>query len=186
MMFGRARGVLVRVQRRYALNRRVRRQHLLRALYEATEDEPTVDDHQAGLTCPALPYRSLFAMRSWSPAQLRRELRRADADGLIDLDPASQDARLTPEGFALARRVVRNHRLWEMYLITHADIAASHVDRDADAIEHVLGSEMVRKLEALLAESDRAIAAVPALASPHAINFHTGSTAGQTDGRAKR
>jgi manganese/zinc/iron transport system permease protein len=54
-----------------------------------------------------------------------------------------------------AARVVRQHRLWELYLITHAEIAPSHVDRDADAIEHVLGAEMVGKLEALLTDPAR-------------------------------
>jgi manganese/zinc/iron transport system permease protein len=57
-----------------------------------------------------------------------------------------------------------------MYLITHADIAASHVDRDADAIEHVLGSDMVRSLETILAANQHTLAATPALASPHALN----------------
>ncbi|MCC6359514.1 MAG: iron ABC transporter, partial [Phycisphaerales bacterium] len=57
----------------------------------------------------------------------------------------------------------RNHRLWELYLITHADIAPSHVDRDADEVEHVLGPEMIRELEALMARE------TPRLVSPHVI-----------------
>ena len=57
---------------------------------------------------------------------------------------------MTDIGSAEASRVVRNHRLWEMYLITYADIAPSHVDRDADMIEHVLGRNLVAKLESLL------------------------------------
>jgi manganese/zinc/iron transport system permease protein len=44
---------------------------------------------------------------------------------------------------------MRNHRLWEVYLITHADVAPSHVDWDADMIEHVLPPEMVTRLEEL-------------------------------------
>jgi manganese/zinc/iron transport system permease protein len=48
----------------------------------------------------------------------------------------------------MAVRVVRNHRLWELYLIHFAEIAPSHVDRDADDIEHVLDSEMLAMLEA--------------------------------------
>ena len=47
---------------------------------------------------------------------------------------------LTAQGMTEAARLVRQHRLWELYLITHAEIAPSHVDRDADAIEHVLGA----------------------------------------------
>jgi manganese/zinc/iron transport system permease protein len=53
-----------------------------------------------------------------------------------------------------ADRVVRNHRLWELFLIRHADIAASHVDRDADLVEHVLGEESVAELEQVLARGD--------------------------------
>ena len=74
---------------------------------------------------------------------------------------------LTPEGFREAAQVVRQHRLWELYLITHADIAPSHVDRDADAIEHVLDPKMIQELETLLAvERPRVI--VPR--SPHIID----------------
>jgi manganese/zinc/iron transport system permease protein len=36
--------------------------------------------------------------------------------------------------------VVRKHRLWETYLITHADIAPGNVDWGADEIEHVLAA----------------------------------------------
>ena len=170
MTFGRARGVLVRLRRRSALNRRVRRQHLLRAMYEAAEAEPMTLDHEANLATRSVRFDTLLRARSWSTRQLRQEIKRADDDGLVDYAPESRAARLTPDGYALATRVVRNHRLWETYLITHADIAASHVDRDADAIEHVLGSDMVRTLEAVLADNERQLAARPALISPHALN----------------
>jgi manganese/zinc/iron transport system permease protein len=76
------------------------------------------------------------------------------------------DTRLTEEGFHHAARITRNHRLWEMYLVTHADIAPSHVDRDAEEVEHVLGTEMVQRLEELL-ERRGPVAEVPP--SPHLI-----------------
>ena len=63
---------------------------------------------------------------------------------------------------AESKRVVRNHRLWETYLINFADIAPNHVDRDADMIEHVLGTSMVEKLEALLGND-------PITTSPHPL-----------------
>jgi manganese/zinc/iron transport system permease protein len=65
-----------------------------------------------------------------------------------------------------AHRLVRNHRLWELFLITHADIAPSHVDRDADQIEHVLGPGMVEELESLLAK-DSPHLVMPS--SPHVL-----------------
>ena len=70
---------------------------------------------------------------------------------------------LTDSGALEARQIVRNHRLWELFLIRHADIAPNHVDRDADAIEHVLGNEMVAELETALLQDE----SIPT--SPHAI-----------------
>jgi manganese/zinc/iron transport system permease protein len=53
-----------------------------------------------------------------------------------------------------------------MYLITHADIAPSHVDRDADQIEHVLESQLIERLEQLVA-ADAAAHDLPR--SPHPL-----------------
>ena len=123
--------------------RRVGEQHLLRGLYELAEG-----DHEA-MTERSIPLAALMHVRSWSRHALNRLVRRAERDGLVvRLDRGH--VRLTEPGFAEAWRVVRNHRLWEMYLITHADIAPSHVDRSADMIEHVLGGELVGKLESQL------------------------------------
>ena len=46
---------------------------------------------------------------------------------------------------------MRTHRLWELFLISGADIAPDHVDRDADSIEHFLTPEIVAQFEAQLA-----------------------------------
>ena len=78
--------------------------------------------------------------------------------------------KLTEAGRERAHRVVRNHRLWEAYLIHHADIAPSHVDRDADAIEHVLDEDLIAQLEHLLGA---AAGEVPS--SPHALGGSGGA-----------
>ena len=54
---------------------------------------------------------------------------------------------LTPAGWQRAWTIVRNHRLWELYLTNEAQIAADHVHDDAEKIEHVLGEDVVRELE---------------------------------------
>ncbi len=71
----------------------------------------------------------------------------------MSFDRDAKIVRLTDRGRNEAARVVRNHRLWELYLIHYADIAPSHVDRDADDVEHVIGSELVRELEIAIQES---------------------------------
>ena len=75
----------------------------------------------------------------------------------------SGELRLSESGFGEASRITRNHRLWELYLIRYADIAPSHVDRDADMVEHLLGAEIVHQLEAELNLSKSTID------SPHTI-----------------
>lgn len=57
---------------------------------------------------------------------------------------------LTPEGWGTACRIVRNHRLWELYLTNEARYAPDHVHDDAEKIEHVLGEETVRRIERIL------------------------------------
>ena len=74
LLFGRSRGVLVRYLRRRRLNRRVARQHLLRAMYETIEPQQTTKafDPSAFATL-----HDLLPMRSWS----RRRLLKALASG---------------------------------------------------------------------------------------------------------
>ena len=165
LLWGRERGVILRWQRRRTLNRKVRRQHVLRAVYEWSEAAAASQPGAPALTVPSVPLPALLARRSWSARELRRELDRAAKDGLLEWR-ADQTVALTKPGLTEATRVVRNHRLWEVFLITYADIAPSHVDRDADAIEHVLGTDLVAELESLLARQT-ALPAVPL--SPHTI-----------------
>ena len=61
---------------------------------------------------------------------------------------------LTPDGWQRACEIVRNHRLWELYLTNEASIA-DRVHDDAEIIEHVLGEETVRQPSALNAKEIR-------------------------------
>ena len=78
---------------------------------------------------------------------------------------------LTDAGLAEASRLVHEHRLWELYLITHADVAPGRVDQAADAIEHVLEPELIAQLEQLLAQQR-----IPhgVVASPHPLESCAG------------
>jgi len=156
MLFAPRRGVVADLLRRRRLRLRVSRQNVLRALFEIQE--------RSGSTAPAA-FGDLLAMRSWSAAELERSLERAERDGLIvgTLDRWG----LTPHGQDEAARVVRAHRLWELFLVEQADIAPDHVDRDADQIEHVLPPELIARLEQQLAAAGRLPKVVPR--SPHPI-----------------
>ena len=154
MIFGTERGILKRVLRHAQLSRRVELHHLLRALYEWNEQhQPDTADSLAAHSLQKPMGRQLLAeARSWSLPALLRVLRRSRHKGFVRIG-RNNDVQLTREGFHEAWRVVRNHRLWETFLVTHADIATVHVDSSADEIEHVLGVDMVTRLEALLQQS---------------------------------
>jgi manganese/zinc/iron transport system permease protein len=165
LLFGARRGFLWRKLNQQRLHARTGRHDLLRAAYEYVESAAPDDDiSEPRLLQARLGPDRLLQMRSWSAARLRRLLHRAVRDDVMDRNSDGTYS-LTPDGAALARRAVRNHRLWEMYLITYADVAPSHADYDADRIEHVLGTEMVRELERRLGQEDDKI--LPA--SPHQL-----------------
>ena len=57
---------------------------------------------------------------------------------------------LTEKGKKAGMRIVKIHRLWELYLTTYLRIAPDHVHEDAETIEHIITPEMEIKLEHLL------------------------------------
>ncbi|MGE3181716.1 MAG: metal ABC transporter permease [Phycisphaerae bacterium] len=162
LFLGSRRGLISRWREAARLRWSVTRQHLLRAMYELAEES-------FGAPAPGhLPVTetALLEERSWSLPGLRSALRKLASQGLLER-AASPDAwRLTDAGEKAAWRVTRAHRLWELYLITHADIAPNHVDRDADQIEHILDADMVSELETELAKIYPDLATPP---SPHAL-----------------
>ena len=166
MLFGTARGVFVRFIRHSTLKRKIARQHLLRASYEWLEAHANPSEQNRVQNRPIL-LCGLLASRSWSTRFLQREIQSACDDALIERY-GTNELLFSEVGFREAAKVTRNHRLWELYLIQNADIAPSHVDRDADAVEHVLGTELVKELETLLPDDrDPKHSSMPG--SPHPL-----------------
>ncbi len=128
-------GVLTRFVRTVRKRRRVGIENILKSIYHAMErhegDVTTLDAIAEGRSEPTDVVR-----RHLSPAQKR---------GFVLLE--GPRVCLTAAGQERAERVVRNHRLWELYLTTEAQIASDHVHEDAEEIEHVLGEDIVRRLE---------------------------------------
>jgi manganese/zinc/iron transport system permease protein len=128
LLFAPERGVVARVVAEWRMRRRISREHLLRALYELGESQlPQVAE---------LRVEQLRDHRYWKPQSLERLLQWAAADDLMKVSP--DRVQLTPLGLSRAAELTRTHRLWEMYLMQQANIAADHVDRDADETEHLL------------------------------------------------
>jgi manganese/zinc/iron transport system permease protein len=162
LMVGRQRGLLLRLIERSRIERRIGHQHLLRAMYEVSESDSSV---QGAESMASISRKALSEARAWSRSHLQRLLASARRAGLVEI-VSPEYVGFTEAGRVEAARVVRNHRLWETYLINYADVAPSHVDRSADEIEHVLGTELVERLEQLLAQRVSPVAVPP---SPHML-----------------
>ncbi len=130
-------GVLARWWRQRSRAARTERENTLKALYHVWEDDGFRD---VGVTLADLAQRR----RETLDEALRRS-RELERHGMASVN---RDAvYFTPQGRRRAAEIVRNHRLWELYLTNSANIAPDHVHDDAEEIEHVLGEKTVRELE---------------------------------------
>ena len=152
------RGVIAAGVRRVRLRTRIARDHFLRAAYEQLESG----------AAPRLDV--IAADRRWSALATAAVRWIVAGTGLARFD--GETISMTDRGRAEAQRITRNHRLWEEFLVHRADLAASHVDRTADMVEHVLGPELVAELEASLAQRENSRAIPP---SVHPLIPHGGS-----------
>ncbi|MDA8020655.1 MAG: metal ABC transporter permease [Thermoanaerobaculia bacterium] len=120
-----------------SLVRRILRENLLRDLWkvgEASRDWSV-----------RVPWAELQGMRGLSAREARRVGAWLYRDALVE--PREEGLRLTSGGELAARALVRKHRLWELYLTRQLELAADHVHRDADAMEHTLSEEAVEILD---------------------------------------
>ncbi len=172
MVFGSARGILRLVYERLRLRRRITEENLLRDIYEWFERSDPAGGGRSATTVTERPLpriEDLLFNRSWSSRHLQRAIRRMQSAGLIEID-RNGGLGFTLDGDRTAREVVRKHRLWEAYLISHADVAPGMVDLSADRIEHVLDQEIINKLEGLFPD----ISAKNLPQSPHTIKSAQG------------
>jgi DtxR family Mn-dependent transcriptional regulator len=78
-------------------------------------------------------------------------LKRLAKDGFIEYEPG-EGARLSGPGLSEARRVVRRHRLVELFLTRVLGLDWSEVDAEAEALEHSISPRLEAALAAHLGE----------------------------------
>ncbi|MEO1085227.1 MAG: iron dependent repressor, metal binding and dimerization domain protein, partial [Acidobacteriota bacterium] len=137
LLFAPRRGLLWTRIEDVRLVRRILSENLLKDLYVLGERR---GDWEESVGAP-----ELMGMRGQPYGQLRRVAKRLRADGLLIMQ--ADLLRLSGAGMTAAKRIVRKHRLWELYLTRQLELAADHVHRDADAMEHTLSEEAVSLLD---------------------------------------
>src|SRR3954468_13853545 len=78
-------------------------------------------------------------------------LKRLKEAGWIDYE-TGHGAQLTAEGIAQARRVIRRHRLVELFLTRVLGLDWSEVDAEADALEHAISPRLEEAIARHLGE----------------------------------
>jgi len=103
-----------------------------------------------------------FSSRSFEDIQSRRDFNKTELiKGLKMLKKKHlvrfHDGRwiITQAGFLESKRIIRLHRLWEMYLTQRLNLEADHVHHDAEAIEHIITPEIEKQLEKELEYPER-------------------------------
>ncbi|MGC1482115.1 MAG: metal ABC transporter permease [Chthoniobacterales bacterium] len=137
LFLGPRHGILSRWWRQRSRSARIQRENTLKAIYHVLEDD--------GFTRETVAIQQLAERRRETLETTEEQLRAVRRSGAVTT--SGDSVSFTPSGWQRACEIVRNHRLWELYLTNAADIAADHVHEDAEIIEHVLGEETVRRLE---------------------------------------
>lgn len=151
LLFAPKRGVVARAWATLSTRSLVRRENVLRDVFEATEaalpeESASSTKHFSGVSEEEL------AQRRGHPAGLNSTLRELQKRGWLQVQTGRWQ--LTPSGLRVAYDIVRRHRLWKLFLMYETSLGAQTVDRDADAVEHFLTPDAVTQLENLLREHD--------------------------------
>jgi manganese/zinc/iron transport system permease protein len=140
-----ARGLVAGLIRLLKIRLRISRDHILREVYELLEGE----DPSA---ISSIKDRSVAQseLHSLSDLTSRLVLSLLKGQGLLSVATRSRQISLTEAGLVEAARLIRNHRLWEEFLLVHGRVTPSHVDYSADLAEHVLSPQVVEELVSAL------------------------------------
>lgn len=138
-LFSPKQGWITRLWRQRSQEERIQRENMLKAMYHQAERSEFREEGISLLELAERRREPLETERLNAGKLVRQRLATLTEDGSM--------LHFTPEGWRRACAVVRNHRLWELYLTNVMQYGTDHVHEDAEKIEHVLGEDTVRQLE---------------------------------------
>jgi manganese/zinc/iron transport system permease protein len=127
-------GIVFRYVARKKYLRKTHRDHLMKALYKAIEEGKT------GLTI-----EEIYELYPYQKSETNQSISDLVKDNYIS--KYQSFISLTEMGISEAMRVVRLHRLWELYLNESMNIAPDHVHDSAEQLEHLITPELEAMLE---------------------------------------
>ena len=129
------RGIIARVMKQINNKKQIRRENLLKAIYHCMEDDQVNQISAA----------RILQRRSFGTNELERGLRGLIRKSLLLTN--NGQFQFTEHGEKEAKRIVRLHRLWEMYLTQRMNFSEDHIHGTAESIEHIITPELELALE---------------------------------------
>jgi manganese/zinc/iron transport system permease protein len=135
--FAPVKGILYRLVQQRNNRKLIQEENLLKAFFQLGENE---DDFFKKRN-----FEELMSKRRFAQNSLLINLRKLTSQGYLQKEGESWS--FTKAGKNKGQRVVKLHRLWELYLTKYLRIAPDHVHEDAENIEHVITPEIEKQLE---------------------------------------
>ncbi len=137
------RGEFRKWRHRRTQQQKVREENILKTLYQLEEKDR---DQERVRTI-----QDIMKRRRMQRSELKRGIKGLEKKKLTTHYKGKPDGFvLTEKGREDARRIVRVHRLWELYLTEKLEIAGDHVHDDAESMEHVITPELEEQLLTIL------------------------------------
>lgn len=92
---------------------------------------------------------ALAAGMGVSPGTVTTMLKGLAKAGLASYEPR-RGVKLTPKGETLALRMLRKHRLVEMFLVTVLKLDWAEINEEAEQLEHAVSDRLLEKIDAFL------------------------------------
>lgn len=135
LLFSPKEGLIARMVRTLFFHQRCLYENLLKSLWHFGVDTPT-------------SLEALMTYQQTSQWRVKWALLRLCQQGWVKY--VGSNYMLTHDGQHRAARIVRLHRLWELYLVDYLGVGAERVHHSAEEMEHVLTPELERALTELL------------------------------------
>ena len=136
--FSPKKGIFIKKIKRISVKRQLLEENILKHIHRILEEKNHFFQ----------PVSIMLLKRNFQTQSLSKALKRLTNKGYII--NKKENIQFTKKGFEKGKHIVRIHRLWEVYLTKHLNIASDHVHEDADTIEHVITPELENELEKLL------------------------------------
>jgi DtxR family transcriptional regulator, Mn-dependent transcriptional regulator len=96
-----------------------------------------------------VPLSRLAESLNISPISVNQMCRKLQDQGLVEYTPY-KGVSCTPEGWQLAVRILRRHRLWEVFLVDHLEMTWEEAHDAACLLEHSTPDTVVNRLDRYL------------------------------------